>query len=132
MPRKKNVSGGEPSQRMLRVAELIKHRLSELLTRGMIHDNILETHVVTVPEVRISADLRNATAYVMPLGGKDLGEVLEALRRHKKYIRSEIAHAVNLKFAPDIEFSADETFDEASRINALLSSEKVKEDLKKT
>ncbi|MFM7083533.1 MAG: 30S ribosome-binding factor RbfA [Hyphomicrobium sp.] len=132
MSRKRNISGVGPSQRMLRVAELIKHRISELLSRGMIHDNILETHVVTIPEVRISPDLRHATAYVMPLGGKDTTKVLEALRRHKKYIRAEIAHAVNLKFAPDIEFSADETFDEASRISALLSSDKVKQDLKKT
>jgi ribosome-binding factor A len=132
MSRKRNISGVGPSQRMLRVAELIKHRISELLSRGMIHDNILETHVVTIPEVRISPDLRHATAYVMPLGGKDATKVLDALRRHKKYIRAEIAHAVNLKFAPDIEFSADETFDEASRISALLSSDKVKQDLKKT
>lgn len=131
MSRKRNFSAVAPSQRMLRVAEMIKHRLSELLTRGMIHDKILETHVVTIPEVRITPDLRSARAFVMPLGGKDTPEVLEALCRHKKFIRAEIAHALNLKFAPDIDFFVDETFDEASRINALLSSAKVKEDLEK-
>lgn len=131
MPRKRNLSTLGPSQRMLRVAEAIKHRLSELLARGIIHDNILETHVVTIPEVRITPDLRMARAFVMPLGGKDTTDVLEALRRHKKFIRSEVAHALNLKFAPDLEFCVDETFDEASRINALLSTDKVQEDLKK-
>lgn len=131
MSRKRNYTNVGPSQRMLRVSEVIKHRLSELLTRGMIHDKILETHVITIPEVRITPDLRTARAFVMPLGGKDATAVLDALRRHKKFIRAEVAHALNLKFAPDLEFSVDETFDEASRINALLSSEKVKEDLKK-
>jgi ribosome-binding factor A len=87
--------------------------------------------VVTIPEVRLSPDLRLATIYVMPLGGKDVKEVLAALERHKKYIRGEIAHEVNLKFAPDIRFMADETFDEADRIERLLRSPKVAQDLKK-
>ena len=120
-----------PSQRQLRVGELIRHALAEMLTRGEIHDDVLAKHVVTVPEVRMSPDLRLATVYVMPLGGKDLKAVLAALDIHKKYIRGELAHAINLKFAPDVRFLADETFDEADRIERLLASEKVRRDLGK-
>jgi ribosome-binding factor A len=120
-----------PSQRQLRVAELIRHALSEMLTRGEIHDDVLAAHVVTVPEVRMSPDLRLATVYVMPLGGKDTEAVLEALERNRRYIRGEIAEAVNLKFAPDIRFLADETFEEVNRIEQLLASEKVRRDLEK-
>ncbi len=119
-----------PSQRQLRVGELIRHALAQMLSRGEIYDPVLASHVVTIPEVRLSPDLRLATAYVMPLGGKDIKEVLAALDRHKKYIRGEIAHEVNLKFAPDIRFMADETFDEADRIDELLRSPKVARDLK--
>lgn len=122
-------SSAAPSQRMLRVAELIRHRLAEMLTRGEIHDDVLAGHVVTVPEVRLSPDLKLATVYVMPLGGDDTKVVLEALTRNKKYIRAEIAHAVNLKFAPDLRFLRDETFDEAERIDKLLASPAVKRDL---
>jgi ribosome-binding factor A len=120
-----------PSQRQLRVAELIRHALSEMLTRGEIHDDVLAAHVVTVPEVRMSPDLRLATIYIMPLGGKDTDAVLEALERNRRYIRGEIAEAVNLKFAPDIRFLADETFEEVNRIEQLLASEKVRRDLEK-
>ena len=120
-----------PSQRQLRVAELIRHALSEMLTRGEIHDDVLAAHVVTVPEVRMSPDLRLATVYVMPLGGKDTEAVLEALERNRRYVRGEIAEAVNLKFAPDIRFLADETFEEVNRIEQLLASEKVRRDLEK-
>jgi ribosome-binding factor A len=120
-----------PSQRQLRVGELIRHALAEMLSRGEIYDLVLASHVVTIPEVRLSPDLRLATIYVMPLGGKDVKEVLAALDRHKKYIRGEIAHEVNLKFAPDIRFMADETFDEADRIDELLRSPKVARDLEK-
>ncbi|HEY5832188.1 MAG TPA: 30S ribosome-binding factor RbfA [Hyphomicrobiaceae bacterium] len=120
-----------PSQRQLRVAELIRHALSEMLARGEIHDDVLAAHVVTVPEVRMSPDLRLATVYVMPLGGKDTEAVLEALERNRRYVRGEIAEAVNLKFAPDIRFLADETFEEVNRIEQLLASEKVRRDLEK-
>ena len=120
-----------PSQRQLRVGELIRHALAEMLTRGEIYDDVLASHLVTIPEVRMSPDLRLASIYVMPLGGKDLKPVLAALERNKKYIRGEIAHEVNLKFAPDIRFLADETFDEADRIDRLLASEKVRRDLGK-
>jgi ribosome-binding factor A len=120
-----------PSQRQLRVGELIRHALAELLTRGEIHDDVLASHVITIPEVRMSPDLRLATVYVMPLGGKDVKPVLAALEGHRKFIRGEIAHAVNLKFAPDVRFLADETFEEADRIDRLLASDKVRQDLQK-
>jgi len=118
-----------PTQRQLRVGELIRHALAEMLTRGEVHDEVLAAHVVTIPEVRVSSDLRLASIYVMPLGGRDVGPVLAALERHKRYIRGEVAHAINLKFAPDIRFLADETFEEADRIGRLLASEKVRRDL---
>ncbi len=125
----RNSSRAAPSQRQLRVGELIRHKLAEMLSRGEIHDDVLAVHVVTIPEVRLSPDLKLATAYVIPLGGADTEAVLEALNRHKRYIRAEIAHAVNLKFAPDIRFRSDETFAEASRIDALLASPKVRQDV---
>jgi ribosome-binding factor A len=120
-----------PSQRQLRVGELIRHALAQMLARGEIHDDVLAGHVVTVSEVRMSSDLRLATIYIMPLGGKDLAPVLAALDKNRKFIRGEVAHAVNLKFAPEIRFLADETFDEAERIDRLLASDKVRQDLEK-
>jgi len=120
-----------PSQRQLRVGEVIRHALAEMLARGEIHDEVLATHVVTVPEVRMSPDLRLATVYVMPLGGADVKPVLAALERNRRFIRGEIAHAVNLKFAPDVRFLADETFDEARRNDEILRSPKVARDLGK-
>ena len=120
-----------PSQRGLRVGELIRHALSEMLTRGDVHDPVLEGRLITVPEVRMSPDLRMATIYVMPLGGRDIKEVIEALERNKRYLRGEIAHQVNLKFAPDIRFRADERFDEAERIEKLLRTPAVQRDLKR-
>lgn len=120
-----------PSQRQLRVGELIRHALAEMLARGDIHDEVLSRHVVTVPEVRLSPDLKLATAYVMPLGGGDVGPVLKALASHKKHIRGEIAHRVNLKYAPDLRFLQDESFAEAERVDALLYSDKVRQDILK-
>jgi ribosome-binding factor A len=121
-----------PSQRQLRVGELIRHAMAQMLSRGDIHDDVLASHVVTVSEVRMSPDLRLATVYIMPLGGKDLKPVLEALDRNRKFIRGEVAHAVNLKFAPEVRFMADETFDEVQRIDEIFRSPKVAQDLKKT
>ena len=118
-----------PSQRQQRVAELVRHALSEVLSRGDIQDPVLTSHVVTVPEVRMSPDLKLATAYVMPLGGQDERAVVEALERHKKVLRQEVARRVNLKFAPELRFRRDETFDEAARIDRLLRSEKVQRDV---
>ena len=106
--------------------------MSEMLTRGDVHDPVLEGHLITVPEVRMAPDLRLATIYVMPLGGRDMKDVLEALDRNKRYLRGEIAHRVNLKFAPDIRFLADERFDEAERIEKLLRTPAVQRDLDKS
>lgn len=117
------------SQRQLRVGELIRHELAEMLTRGEVHDPVIETHMITVPEVRMTADLCLATIYVMPLGGRDEKEVLDALERNKRYVRGEIARRVNLKFAPEIRFRIDERFDEAERIERLLRTPVIQRDL---
>jgi ribosome-binding factor A len=119
-----------PSQRALRAAEVIRHAIAEILSRGEVHDPVIQGHVITVPEVRLSPDLKVATIYVMPLGGRDTKAVLEALERNKRYLRGEIAHRVNLKFAPDIRFRIDERFEEAERIEKLLRSPEVQRDLK--
>jgi ribosome-binding factor A len=128
-PRERARSG--PSQRQLRVGELIRHALADMLTRGAVHDPVLEGPMITVPEVRMSADLRLATIYVMPLGGHDQTQVVAALERNKKFLRREIARSVNLKFAPDIRFRIDERFDEAERIEKLLRAPEVRRDLEK-
>ena len=121
MAKKKNHRDSTPggSQRQLRVGELVRHAVSDLLTRGEVHDPVLEGHLITVPEVR------------MPLGGKDIDEVLEALERNKRFLRGEIARHVNLKFAPDIRFHTDERFAEAERIEKLLRTPAVQRDLKR-
>ena len=128
-PRSEKNTG--PSQRQLRVGELIRHALAEMLARGAVYDDVLTSHAVTVSEVRMSADLRLASVYVMPLGGKNAKEVLAAFEQNRKFIRGEIAHQVNLKFAPDIRFMLDESFDRAERIDRLLASRKVRRDLAK-
>ena len=130
MPRhhhREQSAGG--SQRQLRVGELIRHELADMLSRGDIHDPVIEAHLITVPEVRMSPDLRLATVYIIPLGGRDEEAVLEALERHKRYIRGEISRRVNLKFAPEIRFRIDERFDEAERIEKLLRTPEVQRDL---
>jgi ribosome-binding factor A len=130
MPRhhKREQSAGG-SQRQLRVGELVRHEIADILTRGDVHDPVIETHLITVPEVRMSPDLRLATIYVMPLGGRDADKVLEALERNKRYVRGEISRRVNLKFAPEIRFRIDERFDEAERIEKLLRTPVVQRDL---
>jgi len=116
------------SQRQLRVGELIRHELADMLTRGEVHDPIIQAHMITVPEVRMSPDLRLATIYIMPLGGRDVEKVLEALDRNKRYVRGELGRRVNLKFAPEIRFRVDERFDEAERIEKLLRTSAVQRD----
>src|SRR6185436_6892257 len=118
------------SQRQLRVGELVRHALAEMLTRGDVHDPVIEKHLITIPEVKVTADLRLATIYVMPMGGRDAEEVVAAFERHKKYLRGEIAHRINLKFAPEIRFRVDDRFAEAERIDKLLHSPEVQRDLK--
>jgi ribosome-binding factor A len=116
---------------MLRVGELIRHKLAELLARGEVHDETLASHIVTIPEVRLTPDLRIATVYVMTLGGSDVKVVIEALKRNKKFIRAEVARTVNLRYAPELRFVEDETFEEATRIDRLLDSPKVRQDVEK-
>ncbi len=111
-----------PSQRQLRVGELIRHALSEMLARGDIYDDVIAEHVITISEVRMSPDLKLATIFVMPLGGEDIEPVLTALENNKRFIRGAVARAVNLKFAPDIRFRKDESFDSGYRIDRLLDS----------
>ena len=126
----KSPAGKAPSQRQLRVGELVRHALAEILQRGGVHDPALEATVVTVPEVRMTPDLRLATAYVMPLGGKGSDEVLVALERNKKYLRGEVAHRVkNLRYSPDLRFRLDTSFAEGERVDALLRSPAVRRDI---
>jgi ribosome-binding factor A len=131
MPRhhqkKSSASGG--SQRQLRVGEQVRHAIAEILAQGSVHDADIEGHIITVPEVRMSPDLKLATVYVMPLGGRDTEIVLAALERNKKFLRGEVARRVNLKFAPDLRFRVDERFDEAERIEKLLRTPAVQKDL---
>ena len=123
-----DAAGKAPSQRMLRVGEMIRHKLADMLARGDIHDDVLAAHVITIPEVRMSPDLRTATVYVMPLGGKDVQVVIKSLATHARFIRGELARAVNLKFAPQVRFRQDASFEEATRIDRLLDSAKVRQD----
>jgi ribosome-binding factor A len=125
----RNKSNPGPSQRQLRVGELIRHAVAEMLARGDVHDPVLEGHLITIPEVSMTADLRLATIYVMPLGGRDQNEVLAALERNRRFLRGEIARHINLKFAPDIRFEIDKRFDEAERIEKLLRTPAVRRDL---
>ncbi len=125
--RKSSAAGG--SQRQLRVGETVRHAVAGILVDGSVHDPDLEGHIITVPEVRMSPDLKLATIYVMPLGGRDTGIVIAALERHKKFLRGEVARRVNLKFSPDVRFRVDERFDEAERIEKLLRTPAVQKDL---
>ncbi|MGB3337258.1 MAG: 30S ribosome-binding factor RbfA [Devosia sp.] len=118
-----------PNQRMLRVGELVRHALAAIFARGDIDDDALRGAVITVPEVRMSSDLKLANAYIMPLGGMHAEEIVAALNRHSKFIRGRVAPQINMKFAPEVRFFVDDTFEEASRIDALLRSDKVQRDL---
>ena len=122
-------SGDQPSQRMLRVGELIRHVVADLLSRSAVNDPVLDGHVISVPEVRMSPDLKLATVYVMPLGGKDVQPVLEALDRNRKFMRGEVAQKCALRFAPELRFRLDGSFEQGSRIDSLLNSPEVQRDL---
>ncbi|WP_125657683.1 30S ribosome-binding factor RbfA [Sphingomonas sp. 2R-10] len=117
------------SVRLLRVGEQVRHILSEILARGDVHDDVLEKHLVSVTEVRMSPDLRHATVFVKPLLGKDEDAVLKALRTNTAYLQSEVARRVNLKYAAKLKFLIDESFDEGTRIDQLLRDPKVARDL---
>ena len=117
------------SVRLLRVGEQVRHALSEILMRGDVHDATLASHSVSVTEVRMSPDLRHATVFVKPLLGADEEEVLKALRKNVRYLRGEVAKRVNTKYAANLKFLPDESFDEGSRIDKLLREPKVARDL---
>ncbi len=114
-----------PTHRLERVGELIRHAMAEILARG----DVLERHPITVPAVQMSPDLKLATVSVMPLGGLDSATTIDALNRHKKELRTLIAHRINLKFAPELRFVLDSSFDAQARIDALLKSPEVARDL---
>jgi ribosome-binding factor A len=125
--RKPETSG--PGQRQLRVGELIRHALAEILQRGDIHDPAFEGVIVTVPEVRMTPDLKSATVFIVPLGGKGGDEIIDAFDRNSRYLRGVIAKKVNLRYAPTLRFRFDESFDEGERIDALLRRPEVRRDL---
>ena len=119
-----------PSQRMLRVGEQVRHALSETLQRGEILDPLIETTVISISEVRMSPDLKIATAFVSPLGAKDAGAVIEALNHHAKFIRGRVSHALRqMKYMPEFRFRLDTSFDNFAKINDLLKSPEVARDL---
>jgi ribosome-binding factor A len=119
----------QQSVRVLKVGERVRHILSELLARGEAHDDTLTAHAVSVTEVRMTPDLRNAAAYVKPLLGEDEAAVLKALRSNTAFFQREVARRLGLKFAPRLQFKPDESFDEADRIEKLLSDPRVARDL---
>jgi len=121
--------GRLPSQRQLKVGELIRHALADIFSRGEIVDEVLARHSLTVPEVRMSPDLKLATAYVMPLGGGEAPEVVTHLEKHKRFLRGEIARRVALKFMPELRFKVDASFEASARIDELLASPEVARDL---
>jgi ribosome-binding factor A len=116
------------SVRLLRIGEQVRHVLAGVLGRGEVRDPVLETHIVSVSEVRVSPDLRIATAFVKALGGDD-DAVLAALKRNAKFLRGEVARAMSTKYTPELKFRLDESYEEASRIDALLRDPKVARDL---
>lgn len=121
--------GPGPSQRQLRVAELIRRRLSDVLNQGDIHDPDLNRISITVGEVTASPDLRVATAYVLPLGGDGRDEALDALNRNRTEIRRIVTKGLQLKFSPEIRFRIDETFDRLDTTRAMFADENVRRDL---
>ena len=118
-----------PSQRQLKVGELIRHALAEIFSRGEVMDEVIARHSLTVPEVRMSPDLKIATAFVMPLGGGEANEVVDHLEKHKRFMRGEVARRVSLKFMPELRFRVDTSFEASARIDELLASPQVARDL---
>jgi ribosome-binding factor A len=121
--------GSGPSQRQLRVGELIRHTLADVLARGDVHDPDLNRFSITVGEVRTSPDLKVATAYVLPLGGRGADEALIALNRNRAELRRIVARAMTLKFAPELRFVLDETFDRLDESRRLFADERVQRDI---
>jgi ribosome-binding factor A len=122
--------GRAPSQRQLKVGELIRHALAEIFSRGEIVDEVLARHSLTVPEVRMTPDLKLATAYVLTLGGGEASEAVEHLNKHKRFLRGEVAKRISMKFMPELRFKVDTSFEASARIDELLASPDVARDLK--
>ena len=118
-----------PSQRQLKVGELIRHALADIFFRGEIVDEVLSRHSITVPEVRMTPDLKLATVYVLPLGGGDAEDAVEHLNKHKRFLRGEVAKRISMKFMPELRFKVDTSFEASARIDELLASPKVARDL---
>jgi ribosome-binding factor A len=128
MPRQQ-FTAEQQSVRVLKVGERVRHILSELLARQEVHDEVVSAANISVTEVRMTPDLRNATAYVKPLLGADEEAVVTALRQNTAFLQREVAKRLGLKFAPKLKFRGDESFDEADRIERLLNDPKVARDL---
>lgn len=124
-----NSTGRTRSQRQQRVGELLRHAIAEVMVRGELRDPVLVGASVTVTEVTISPDLKNATAWVMPLGGKNMADVEEALNRCARFVRGQVGRAVTLKHTPVIQFQIDHSFDQADRVSDLLNRSTVQQDL---
>jgi ribosome-binding factor A len=129
MAKNKFHDGPGPSQRQLRVGELIRRTLSDVLARGDVHDPDLNRMSITVGEVRISPDLKIATAYVLPLGGKGQDDVLKLLARNKSELRRAIGKKTGLKFTPDLRFQLDQTFDQMDETRRMLNQDHVRQDI---
>ena len=129
MSKRRFDTGQGPSQRQLRVGELIRRTLSDVLMRGDVHDPELNAMSITVGEVRTSPDLKVVTAFVLPLGGQNADEALDALRRNRAELRRAVTKALTLKFSPEIRFAVDETFDRMDETRRLLSEDRVRRDL---
>ncbi|MEX1060831.1 MAG: 30S ribosome-binding factor RbfA [Methyloceanibacter sp.] len=121
--------GKPPSQRQLKVGEMIRHALADIFFRSEIVDEVLSRHSITVPEVRMSPDLKLATVYVLPLGGGEADEAVAHLEKHKRYLRGLLAKRVSMKFMPELRFKVDTSFEKSARIDELLASPKVARDL---
>ena len=126
--RAKRAAAG-PSQRQLKVGELIRHAITEIFARGDLHDEVLAKHSLTVPEVRMTPDLKLATVFVMPLGGEGAEDVVAQLEKHKRFLRGALARRINLKFMPEVRFKIDTSFEVSRRIDELLASPTVARDL---
>ena len=124
MTRSKRGGARAPSQRQLRMGELLRHILADVLARGTFRDPVLANAHITVTEVRPSPDLKNATVFVTPLGGQDMNAVVDALQRAKSYLRAQVAKSIETRVVPDLSFKADTSFTHAERIDALLDRER--------
>jgi ribosome-binding factor A len=118
-----------PSQRQLRAGELIRHALTDILAREEFDDPALHGKSITVTEVRVSPDLKNATAFAAPLGGEDMAKTVEALNRASGFLRGRLSREIDMRYTPVVRFIADDSYDEARRIDELLASERVRRDL---